>query len=181
MDIDDANPVPTEARAAAARAAAGPPLGGTAGGGAPPGREGPPPLHGTMTALGLLLLPLLVWLNTRSFSTDILENLFGRVAQLLHFKPPMKDVVRMLSHLELLSHWTATPFSADRRPWFMPGSRAQHYDIFNLVPFCSGAADEEGSAERLRSELNLRKTAARITRKYVPVREFHRRGGKEKA
>jgi hypothetical protein len=117
------------------------------------------------------LVPSLAWFSPRSLSTDLLENLFGRLAQMLHYKPRMRDVIRMLSKLEALAHLGALANQLFSFP--DPAKHKRHYDRVTLESFCSGDADSVDSMMRVRHQTQLRATARRIANVFVPVRAHH--------
>ena len=80
------------------------------------------------------MLPLLAFLNYRALATDMLETLFGQVAQPLNCKPRLRAKLRQLTKLELLTGTKSPP--PEQRGFSFSYSKRAHYDTQTLqVPF----------------------------------------------
>jgi hypothetical protein len=121
------------------------------------------------------LLPQLPYLNTRATSTNHLECMFGRMAQVQRYKCLAKDAVQVLSKVEYLADLTLQPDG--QRGFYYPAAaaRKRSYDPATMEPFNSGTADDPQSAGMQHCHL-VQATAARRVAKhgaFQSVRSHH--------
>ena len=118
----------------------------------------------------------LSWFNSRSLTSDKLETLFGRLAQLLHYKPFTRAVLRMLARIQYLTRVSIMP--AQDRGFWCPVSQAhkRHFSLAEAASWSSGAADQLGSSLYQRYTAAKRVMAARFSNQIPSIRSLFKNG-----